>query len=112
MIDILDPKIEKASAAVSVMERIAELAFACSAPTNGDRPSMKKAAEALWNIRRDYLAAHQKDVNARAAKTGSLNRDRIHNELMASVGVRNKTSINPAYQASLPRGSQRRRNSS
>jgi hypothetical protein len=98
VIDILDPKIEKASAAVSVMERIAELAFACSAPTKGDRPSMKKAAEVLWDIRRDYLSAHQKDLNARAAKTGSLNRDRIHNELMASVGVRN----NPTYEASLP----------
>jgi hypothetical protein len=112
VIDILDPKIEKASAAVSVMERIAELAFACSAPTKGDRPSMKKAAEVLWDIRRDYLAAHQKDLNARAAKTGSLNRDRIHNELTASIGGHNRTSINSTYEASLPRGSQRRRNSS
>ncbi|CAM6097721.1 unnamed protein product [Calypogeia fissa] len=54
VMDILDPRLERTSAIHMVMERLAELAFACSAPTKNDRPSMKKAQEALWHIRKDY----------------------------------------------------------
>lgn len=70
--DILDPKIERTPPALSVIDRVAELAFACSAPTKGDRPSMKKAAEVLWNIRKDFLVEHQKEVKLRAEKSESM----------------------------------------
>lgn len=70
--DILDPKIERTPTALGIIERVAELAFACSAPTKGDRPSMKKAAEVLWEIRKDFLVEHQKEVKLRAEKSESM----------------------------------------
>jgi len=72
VVDILDPKIEKTPAAVGIVERLAELAFACSAPTKGDRPSMKKAAEVLWDIRKDFLVSHQKELKAMAERAESI----------------------------------------
>jgi hypothetical protein len=74
VLDTLDPKLEKTPAAIGIMERIAELSFACSAPTKGDRPSMRKAAEVLWDIRKDYLAADQREVSMMTAKSASTNR--------------------------------------
>ena len=64
--EILDPKIEKTPAALGIIDRLAELAFACSAPTKGDRPSMKKAAEVLWDIRKDFTVAIQQDLKPKA----------------------------------------------
>jgi len=74
VLDTLDPKLEKTPAAIGIMERIAELSFACSAPTKGDRPSMRKAAEVLWDIRKDYLAADQREGSMMTAKSASTNR--------------------------------------
>lgn len=54
VIEILDPKLEKSSASCTVVERIAELAFQCAAPTKQDRPCMKNVAEVLWDIRKIY----------------------------------------------------------
>lgn len=70
--EILDPKLEKSPATLAIIERIAELAFACSAPTKGDRPSMKKAAEVLWEIRKDYLVELQKEEKVKAERSESL----------------------------------------
>ncbi|KAH9324749.1 hypothetical protein KI387_004927 [Taxus chinensis] len=50
----LDPKINRSPAANLVVEKVLELAFQCSAPARQDRPSMKRTAEILWNIRKDY----------------------------------------------------------
>ncbi|KAG0590609.1 hypothetical protein KC19_1G113700 [Ceratodon purpureus] len=82
VVEILDPKIEKTPAALGVIDRLAELAFACSAPTKGDRPSMKKAAEVLWDIRKDYIVANQQDSKAKA--------DRL--ETMRDENARNSTA--------------------
>lgn len=54
VIEILDPRLEKSNASCMVVERISELAFQCAAPTKQDRPCMKKVAEVLWDIRKDY----------------------------------------------------------
>lgn len=70
--DILDTKLERSPAALSIIERLAELAFACSAPTKGDRPSTKKAAEVLWEIRKDYLVEHQQEVKVKAERADSI----------------------------------------
>lgn len=70
--DILDPKLERTPTSLGIIERVAELAFACSAPTKGDRPSMKKAAEVLWQIRKDFLVEHQKEVMLQAEKSESM----------------------------------------
>ncbi|MCO5571894.1 hypothetical protein L7F22_025642 [Adiantum nelumboides] len=52
--DILDPRLEKTDVTCSVMEKMFELAFKCSAPTKHDRPTMKEATEYLWSIRKEY----------------------------------------------------------
>lgn len=66
VVEILDPKMERTPAAMSIVDRLAELAFACSAPTKADRPTMKKTAEVLWDIRKDYIAANQEDQEAKS----------------------------------------------
>jgi serine/threonine protein kinase len=66
---VMDPKLERSPAALSIIDRVAELAFACSAPTKGDRPSMKKAAEVLWEIRKDYLAMLQQVSKAERSES-------------------------------------------
>lgn len=65
VVEILDPNIEKTPAALSIIDRLAELAFACSAPTKADRPTMKKTAEILWDIRKDYIVAQQQEQQAK-----------------------------------------------
>jgi serine/threonine protein kinase len=70
--EVLDPKLERTPAALSIIERMAELAFACSAPMKADRPSMKKAAVVLWEIRKDYLVEHQKAVKVQAERSESI----------------------------------------
>lgn len=69
--EVLDPKLERTPAALSIIERMAELAFACSAPTQADRPSMKKAVEVLWEIRKDYLVEHQ-EVEVKSERLESV----------------------------------------
>ncbi|XP_073385419.1 calmodulin-binding receptor-like cytoplasmic kinase 2 [Physcomitrium patens] len=70
--DIIDPKLEKTPAVLSVIERLAELAFACSASSKVDRPSMKKAAEVLWEVRKDYLVEHQKEEKLKSDRDESI----------------------------------------
>ncbi len=72
LIDILDPNIEKTPATLGAMERLAVLSFACSAPSKKDRPSMQKSVEVLWNIRKDYLAEKQANINLSTTKTTSM----------------------------------------
>ncbi|KAL3683775.1 hypothetical protein R1sor_001797 [Riccia sorocarpa] len=71
VMEILDPKIEQTHAIHAIMERLAELAFACSAPTKNDRPIMKKAQEALWNIRKEYQAQLTGDPGRSPSQTTS-----------------------------------------
>lgn len=52
-IETLDPNLERVSSAYIMVEKLLELAFQCAAPSRQDRPSMKRAAEVLWNIRKD-----------------------------------------------------------
>ncbi|CAN0884305.1 Calmodulin-binding receptor-like cytoplasmic kinase 2 [Linum grandiflorum] len=52
---ILDPNLEHNDANHLVLEKILELSLLqCLAPHRQKRPSMRKCAEVLWGIRRDY----------------------------------------------------------
>ncbi|KAJ9563500.1 hypothetical protein OSB04_008660 [Centaurea solstitialis] len=53
-ISILDPRLEKSDANGSALEKILELALQCVASHRQNRPIMKRCAEVLWNIRKDY----------------------------------------------------------
>lgn len=57
--EILDPRLEKSEGVLFVIEKMFELAFQCSAPTRHDRPTMKKASEYLWMVRKDCQALSQ-----------------------------------------------------
>lgn len=58
-VETLDPKLERSSSAYLMIEKLLELAFECAAPTRKERPRMKKAAEALWDIRKDFHSLWQ-----------------------------------------------------
>ncbi|XP_076918177.1 calmodulin-binding receptor-like cytoplasmic kinase 2 [Bidens hawaiensis] len=50
----MDPKLRRSPASLMVVEKVLRLARQCVAPTRQHRPSMKKCAEILWRIRKDY----------------------------------------------------------
>ncbi|KAL9176236.1 hypothetical protein ABFS82_02G165800 [Erythranthe guttata] len=50
----LDPKLTRSPANNFVMEKIFELSWQCLAPHRNNRPPMRKCAEILWTIRKDY----------------------------------------------------------
>lgn len=58
-VETLDPKLERSSSAYLMIEKLLELAFECAAPTRQERPRMKQAAEALWDIRKDFHSLWQ-----------------------------------------------------
>lgn len=53
-ISVLDPKLEKSDANCLALEKILELALQCVASHRQNRPIMRRCAEVLWNIRKDY----------------------------------------------------------
>lgn len=50
----LDPNLPPTPATSFALEKVFELALQCLAPTRRDRPPMRKCAEVLWAIRKDY----------------------------------------------------------
>lgn len=50
----LDIRLERSAANIWATEKILALALECLAPHRHDRPAMKKCAETLWSIRKDY----------------------------------------------------------
>ncbi|KAL4558175.1 hypothetical protein LXL04_036373 [Taraxacum kok-saghyz] len=50
----MDPKLRRNPASLMVVEKVLRLARQCVAPTRHLRPSMKKCAEVLWKIRKEY----------------------------------------------------------
>ncbi|KAF9687839.1 hypothetical protein SADUNF_Sadunf02G0134900 [Salix dunnii] len=59
---ILDPKLERSAANNLALEKILELASQCLAPGRQSRPSMRKCAEILWSIRKDYKEQSAADL--------------------------------------------------
>ncbi|KAI3806453.1 hypothetical protein L1987_22358 [Smallanthus sonchifolius] len=50
----MDQKLRRSPASLMVVEKVLRLARQCVAPTKQSRPAMKKCAEILWRIRKDY----------------------------------------------------------
>ncbi|KAK9280555.1 hypothetical protein L1049_014248 [Liquidambar formosana] len=50
----MDPKLRRSPASTTVVEKILKLARQCLAPSRQSRPSMKKCAEVLWEIRKEF----------------------------------------------------------
>ncbi|KAI9182427.1 hypothetical protein LWI28_025252 [Acer negundo] len=53
-ISTLDPRLEQNAANNLALEKVLELALQCLAPHKQNRPSMRRCAEILWSIRKDY----------------------------------------------------------
>ncbi|XP_062216787.1 calmodulin-binding receptor-like cytoplasmic kinase 2 [Phragmites australis] len=53
-IQTLDSNLEATDAINLAVEKMYELALQCLAPTKRNRPSMRRCAEILWSIRKDY----------------------------------------------------------
>ncbi|KAL6649218.1 hypothetical protein ACP70R_013442 [Stipagrostis hirtigluma subsp. patula] len=53
-IQTLDPNLEATDAINLAVEKMYELALQCLAPTKRNRPTMRRCAEMLWSIRKDY----------------------------------------------------------
>ncbi|KAK3194764.1 hypothetical protein Dsin_026074 [Dipteronia sinensis] len=68
----LDPKLEQSAANNLALEKVLELALQCLAPHRQNRPSMRRCAEILWSIRKDYkeiadvplLASHSQRITS------------------------------------------------
>ncbi|XP_059456076.1 calmodulin-binding receptor-like cytoplasmic kinase 2 [Corylus avellana] len=63
-ISILDPKLECTSANHLALEQVLELALQCLAPRRQNRPIMRRCAEILWNIRKDYREQSSSDLRS------------------------------------------------
>ncbi|KAK1267438.1 Calmodulin-binding receptor-like cytoplasmic kinase 2 [Acorus gramineus] len=50
----LDPNLPRTSATNLALEKVLELSLQCLASTRHGRPSMRRCAEILWSIRKDY----------------------------------------------------------
>ncbi|RVW56379.1 Calmodulin-binding receptor-like cytoplasmic kinase 1 [Vitis vinifera] len=50
----MDPKLRRNPASNQAVERVLKLARQCLAPLRQSRPSMRKCAEVLWGIRKDF----------------------------------------------------------
>lgn len=54
MMEMLDPNLTQSASTNLAAEKILELAFQCLALSKQKRPSMRRCAEILWGIRKDY----------------------------------------------------------
>ncbi|KAJ4954501.1 hypothetical protein NE237_011284 [Protea cynaroides] len=59
----LDPRVERSPATILALEKILELSLQCLAPTKQGRPTMRRCAEILWSIRKDYRDLSASDCN-------------------------------------------------
>uniref|UniRef100_A0A5B6Z1C1 non-specific serine/threonine protein kinase n=2 Tax=Davidia involucrata TaxID=16924 RepID=A0A5B6Z1C1_DAVIN len=60
----LDPRLERIATNNLVLEKILELALQCLAPHRQDRPTMRRCAEILWSIRKDYKEISASDIHS------------------------------------------------
>lgn len=63
-ISTLDPRLERTDPTNFAVEKILELALQCLAPHRRSRPSMRRCAEILWGIRKDYRELSAPDFHS------------------------------------------------
>ncbi|KAF7826078.1 calmodulin-binding receptor-like cytoplasmic kinase 2 [Senna tora] len=63
-ISVLDPRLDHTAANNLALEKTLELALQCLAPRRQSRPNMKKCAEILWSIRKDYRELSASDFRS------------------------------------------------
>lgn len=68
-LSILDPMLEKSAANNLAIEKILELSLQCLAQRRQHRPGMKRCAEILWSIRKDYKEISAPDFHSRSTRS-------------------------------------------
>uniref|UniRef100_A0A0D3EWB4 non-specific serine/threonine protein kinase n=1 Tax=Oryza barthii TaxID=65489 RepID=A0A0D3EWB4_9ORYZ len=63
----MDARMRRTSAVVAAMEKVMALAAECTVPDRAARPAMRRCAEVLWSIRRDFQHEQQRATAAAAA---------------------------------------------
>ncbi|KAI3441779.1 Protein kinase domain-containing protein [Psidium guajava] len=73
-ITTLDPRLERTDPTNFALEKILELALQCLAPHRRSRPSMRRCAEILWAIRKDYRELSVSDFrsSSRSERSSSV----------------------------------------
>ncbi|GMN44975.1 hypothetical protein TIFTF001_014159 [Ficus carica] len=73
----LDPRLDHTAPNNLALEKLLELAFQCLAPRRQNRPSMRRCAEVLWSIRKDYRELSGNDFRSFSTRSqrSSLSRD-------------------------------------
>ncbi|CAM8974473.1 unnamed protein product [Rhodiola kirilowii] len=69
-ISTLDPNLEPSVANSTALENIFELALKCLASHRHNRPTMKRCAEILWSIRKDYKDLPGSDTPSHSSNSG------------------------------------------
>lgn len=62
----MDPRLRRSTDSIKAVEQVLKLARQCLAPSRLARPSMRKCAEILWEIRKEYK---EKTITTSAAST-------------------------------------------
>nr|GMD64392.1 calmodulin-binding receptor-like cytoplasmic kinase 1 [Ipomoea batatas] len=60
----MDPRLRRSPGSVEAVEKVLKLAHLCVAPSRSARPSMRKCAEVLWRIRKEF---RDRNVHSTAA---------------------------------------------
>lgn len=72
---VLDPRLDRSPANNLALEKILELALQCLAPYKQSRPTMRRCAEILWSIRKDYRelsASDTQSLSSHSMTSGSI----------------------------------------
>ncbi|KAK3162495.1 hypothetical protein QOZ80_1BG0090210 [Eleusine coracana subsp. coracana] len=67
----MDPRMRRGSAVVAAVEKVMALAAECTAPDRAARPAMRRCAEVLWAVRRDFQQEQQRAAAAAAASASA-----------------------------------------
>ncbi|KAL5727300.1 non-specific serine/threonine protein kinase [Ranunculus cassubicifolius] len=76
----LDPMLARNPATNLAVEKTLELALQCLAPTRQVRPSMKRCAEILWSIRKDFREFLTPDLRSISSRSHSQRSSFIRDE--------------------------------
>ncbi|XP_058212257.1 calmodulin-binding receptor-like cytoplasmic kinase 2 isoform X7 [Rhododendron vialii] len=72
---VLDPRLDRSRANNLALEKTLELALRCLAPYKQNRPTMRRCAEILWSVRKDYRelsASDTQSLSSHSLTSGSI----------------------------------------